>query len=326
MIFGVFSYGPDSVLALCVRCRDKRQRDRQGRVLARWALSGFFAAALPAQAAPITFNTALPVAKGEYVFRQQLRIARSGDDSSELNRKMTNIAAISVLGYGLNARLAVFAALPYADNSLDVTLAGNRMRRKEQGFGDVSGFARYTFWQDNAKGRTFRLAGFGGLTLPVGDDRASDRLGLLPPPLQTGSGSWNAIGGLIATWQTLNNQFDGQISYRENREAHRLERGDQTRLDLSWQHRLWPRQLSAGTPGFLYGVLELNGLHQGYNRLNGIDDQNTGGDTLWASPGLQYVTRRWVIEAVIQKPISQNRNGTALKNDSIVTTSFRLNF
>jgi len=44
------------------------------------------------------------------------------------------------------------------------------------------------------------------------------------------------------------------------------------------------------------------------------------------SPGVQYVTRRWVLEAIVQKPVSQQLNGSALKNDFIVTTSFRRNF
>ena len=35
--------------------------------------------------------------------------------------------------------------------------------------------------------------------------------------------------------------------------------------------------------------------------------------------------KRWVLEAVVQKPISQNLNGAALENDWIITASFRLN-
>jgi len=41
---------------------------------------------------------------------------------------------------------------------------------------------------------------------------------------------------------------------------------------------------------------------------------------------LQYVTRNWVPEAGIQVPVSQRLNGSALKNDYILTTGFRRNF
>lgn len=277
-------------------------------------------------AAAITFNTALPVAEGEFVFRQQLRWLRSGHDPSGLDREMKAFAAISVLGYGVNSKLALFGVQPWADKSLELTNDGDDVERDNQGLGDFTAFARYTLWQDDAPGRTLRLAGFGGLTAPTGEDDATDRFGRLPPPLQNGSGAWDGFGGLVATWQTLDYQFDGQISYRANGVANDFEAGDETRLDLSWQQRLWPRELKGGVPGFLYGVLELNWLHQDKHQIGGKSDANSGGDTLWLSPGVQYVTKRWVLEAVAQKPVSQHLNGTALENNWIGTTSFRMNF
>lgn len=277
-------------------------------------------------AAPITFNTALPVAEGEFVFREQLRWLRSSDDSTGADRDMRVVAAISVLGYGVNEKLAVFGVLPYVDKSLDIKSSGARIERDNRGLGDATAFARYTFWQDDVIGRTFRLAGVGGITAPTGDDNERDRFGRLPPSIQSGSGAWDGFGGMIATYQTLDYQIDGQLSYRGNGEANGFEAGDEMRLDLSWQYRLWPRELTGGVPGFFYGVLELNALHQDKNRINARSDDNSGGDTVWLSPGLQYVTKRWVLEAVVQKPVSQDLNGMALENDLIVTTSFRMNF
>tara|TARA_R110002167_G_scaffold54239_7_gene154595 strand:+ start:606 stop:1487 length:882 start_codon:yes stop_codon:yes gene_type:complete len=250
-------------------------------------------------AAPITFNTALPVAEDEFVFRQQFRRLHSDDDPSGMKRDMHAFAAISVLGYGVNSKLAVFGVLPWVDKSLEMTMGGMDIERDNRGLGDLTGFARYTFRQDDARGRTFRLAWVGGLTAPTGDDDESDRFGPLPKPMQNGSGAWNGFAGLVATLQTLDYQFDGQVSYRENREANDFEFGDETRLDLSWQQRLWPRSLSGGVPGFLYGVLELNLLHQNKNQVDGQSDSDSGGDTVWLSPGLQYVTKRWVLEAVL---------------------------
>ncbi len=37
----------------------------------------------------------------------------------------------------------------------------------------------------------------------------------------------------------------------------------------SLQYRLWPRELSGGVPGFLYGVVETNLIYQGKNEING---------------------------------------------------------
>ena len=68
-----------------------------------------------ASAAPETFNTALPVAKGEFLFREQFLYKKAGDDPSAADRDLEVLGGISVLGYGVTADLAVFVVLPYLD-------------------------------------------------------------------------------------------------------------------------------------------------------------------------------------------------------------------
>lgn len=272
-----------------------------------------------AVAAPITFNTALPVAQGNFVFREQFRWSRSNNQDQTLY----SAAAISVLGYGINSDLALFGVLPYVDNRLEQSDSNNR---DNQGIGDATAFARQTLFKRDWQGRTLRIGGVLGVTAPTGDDNKRDSNGLLPPTLQNGSGAWDSFTALVTTYQTLHYQVSGQISYRNNREANGLEIGDTAQLDLSWQYRVWPKELSGGVPGFVYGVLELNALHQDKNRNNGLINDNSGGNAVWLSPGVQYVTRRWVLEASIQTPIERNPNGNALENDLIVTTGFRRSF
>jgi hypothetical protein len=38
------------------------------------------------------------------------------------------------------------------------------------------------------------------------------------------------------------------------------------------------------------------------------------------------MTQKWIVEAGVQIPASQHLNGTALKNDYVFTTGFRVNF
>ena len=144
--------------------------------------------------------------------------------------------------------------------------------------------------------------------------------------MQPGSGAWDAFGGVVATFQTLDYQIDGQVSYRGNGEANDFEAGDVARLDGSLQYRLWPRKLGSGVPGFLYGVLEAGLVYRDNNRVGGIDDPNSGGTTLFLTPGLQYVTKRWIVEGVVQLPVIQDLNGTALENDYVIRAGFRVNF
>ncbi|HEX9741463.1 MAG TPA: transporter [Nitrospiraceae bacterium] len=280
----------------------------------------------PAPAAPQTFNTALPVAEGEFVFREQFVLDRSGDDPSAAERDRTAWALVSVLGYGATADLALFGVVPYVDKSLEVTQGATRTERSASGLGDVSLFARYTVYRRDWPGRTFRVAPFLGLELPTGDDDERDGAGRLPPSVQPGSGSWDPFGGLVLTYQTLDFQVDAQASYQANTEADDFAFGDVARLDGSLQYRLWPRELGPGVPGFLYGVLEANLIHQDKNQTDGDDDPNSGGLSLFVLPGLQYVTKRWIGEGGVQIPVVQDLNGTALETEYVLRAGFRFNF
>ena len=277
-------------------------------------------------AAPITFNTALPVAKGEFVAREQLVVNQSGDDPSGTKRDRTEVASVTALGYGITGRLALFGVLPYRDIDLDMSSGGQPVTRSNRGFGDLSLFARYTTFQYDQPGRTFRVAPFAGVKAPTGEDDARDSLGALPASVQSGSGSWDYFGGLVMTYQTLGYQIDGQLSYRTNGEANRFEAGDITRLDGSLQYRLNRGQPTGGTPAFLYGVIEANLVQQQKDRIAGHADPNSGGTRLFLTPGIQYVTKRWILEAAVQLPVVQNLNGTALENDYIFRTGVRFNF
>ena len=277
-------------------------------------------------AAPITFNTALPVAQGEFLVREQLVVNQSGADPSGANRDRTETMAVTALGYGINRRWAVFGVLPYRDIDLELDSGTQRVRRRNSGLGDLTVFTRYTAYQKDRPGRTFRVTPFVGVKVPTGRDNASDSLGTLPPPVQVASGSWDYFGGVVLTWQALHYQADAQLSYRVNGAAHGFQAGNIVRLDSSIQYRLWRSKAAGGIPDYLYGVLEMNLIDQDKNRINGIDDPDSNGTRLFVSPGIQYVTKRWIAEAAVQIPVNQDLNGTALENDYIARKGFRFNF
>lgn len=279
-----------------------------------------------AWSAPITFNTALPVHEGGWVLREQFVFSKNADDPTPADRDLEAAGGVSVLGYGVTRDFAVFGVLPYFDKDFDLQTGGQNIDRSKQGFGDFTLLGRYTVYEHNAPGRTFRIAPFLGVETPTGEDDARDGLGRLPPPVQPGSGSWDLLGGTVLTYQTLDFQIDSQLSYQANREANGFEFGDVFEADASFQYRLWPRKLGSGVPAFLYGIVEANLIHADQNRVSGTTDLNSGGATLFLTPGLQYVTKKWIVEAGVQVPVIQNLHGTALKNDFIFTAGFRINF
>ena len=279
-----------------------------------------------AWSAPITFNTALPVHEGGYVLREQFMYMKIADDPTPAQRDMRVSGVMSVLGYGVTSDFALFGMLPWFNKRLDMTMGGQALTRHQSDVGDFTLLGRYTAYQHDAPGRTLRIAPFLGVKMPTGEDNARDGFGRLPPPVQPGSGSWDVLGGAVLTYQTLDFQIDSQLSYKANREANGFQAGNVAELDGSLQYRLWPGSLGSGIPAFLYGVLEANLIHSAKDDSGGIADPNSGGTALFLSPGLQYVTRKWIVEVGVQIPVSQQFNGTALKNNYVLSTGVRINF
>lgn len=301
------------------------------RRLLRGALGGLLFLLLTATSADaqITTNTALPVTEGRGIFRVQSKVLRSSG-SGPMNREVT-VYGFPVVGvYGLTSDVAVFGVVPILDKNLDATIRqgprkGDRIERGPTGIGDARLFGRYTVWTHNRTGQTQRLAPLLGVELPTGPDDEADELERLPQPLQLGSGSWDPFLGLVFTWQTLRWQVDVAPVYQVNTEADNFEFGDEVRLDVASKYRLWMNDRSGGVPGFLYSNLETNLIWQGKNEVQRQDDPNSGGRAWLVAPGLQYVTRRFVIEGAVQLPGVQDLNGSALEQDFITTLSLRLN-
>lgn len=279
-----------------------------------------------ARAGAITFNTAITLSSNEWVWREQVVFGRASGDPTSADRTRDAASVVSVLGYGVNRKLSVFAVVPYRDTSLTSTVAGARVGRSARGLGDIRLFGRYTILRRDWLGGMLRVSPILGLELPTGRSRESDAFGRKPPGVQPGSGSWDPFAGIAVSYQTFDFVADATLSYQANTRAGGVDLGDLARLDGSFQYRLLPRELGDGVPSFLYGVIEANLIHRGRNRVAGAANRNSGGTTLFLTPGLQYVTRRLVLEAAVQVPVLQSLNGTALESDYVVRAGFRVNF
>lgn len=216
--------------------------------------------------------------------------------------------------------------VPLLDEQLDLTTPAGRRRRSVSGPGDLTLLARYTAFQRDEPGATWRLAPIIGVEAPTGDDDDEDALGRLPAPLQLGSGSWDFLAGTVLTRQKLAWQFDLALTYRLNDEANAYEIGDVARLDFSYQKRLLPRTLGPGVPSFLYGVIESNLVGQNRDEVAGAPDPDSGGWTWYLAPGLQYVRKRFILEGAVQIPVVQELHGNALETDFNAILSVRVNW
>jgi hypothetical protein len=276
-------------------------------------------------AGPITFLTALPVAKSQAVIRGQYLLIRASDDPTPADRNLTVNGVPFAAAVGLTSRLAVFGILPILDKSIQVNAPIGQVTRDATGLGDVVAFARYTVYALDTADYTFRIAPLGGLKLPTGDADEVDALGPLPRPLQLGSGSWDGLGGLAVSWQTKAWELDADVFFKKNTEADGFQFGDEFAADASFQYRVWPRQLGAGVPAFLFAVVESNLTSQGRSELGGVSNPDSGGTRWDVDLGLQYVTTTYILEAIVQLPVVDDPNGRGLRNDFRLTAGVRWN-
>lgn len=276
-------------------------------------------ACVSVSAAPINTDTALPVHQGEWLWREQVRFLKADDATRDLEV----IAVPSVLVYGFTEKFALIGIAPY----LDKTFKAGGVERGDHGLGDVTLLGRHQVFQLDRPGETFRAQLLGGLKFPTGNDDERDAVGRLPQPLQLGSGSYDPMVAGVFTWQRLRWQTDFDLAYKINTEANDFRFGNTLAHDVAFQYRLSPWTLpEQGVPSFVYGVVELNGIWAEHDKLSGGKIGASGGYTLFVSPGLQYVTRRWVAEISVQLPVVQNLNGGQLKTDFILAGGFRIQF
>ncbi|MGH7943841.1 MAG: transporter [Opitutaceae bacterium] len=272
-----------------------------------------------ALAAPINTDTALPVHRGEFLWREQVRFLKAEDATRDLEV----VAVPSVFVYGFTEKFALIGIVPY----LDKTLRAGGSERGDRGFGDATLLARHQVWQVDRAGETFRGQFLAGVKLPTGRDDESDSLGRLPQPLQLGSGSYDPIVAAVFSWQRLQWQADFDVVYKLNTDANGFRFGNTLAHDAAFQYRLWPQSLSgSGVPAFIYGVFELNGIWAERDRFRGAKLADSGGYTLFVSPGLQYVTQRWIAEIAAQLPVVQDLNGNQLEADYTLIAGFRIQF
>ena len=264
----------------------------------------------------INTNVALPVAKGEGIFRSQLRYVQSTDDPSPADREVRALVAPQTLVYGITPRLTAFGTLEIlAHRRLE--MGGDTLRKDEQ-LGALTLLGRYTvFIDDYAPLSTRRLALLAGIKFPTGTDTTgSDRFG---------TPSFDPILAAVGTWTANRHELDADALYTITTERHNLEDGDRFRYDLAYRYRVWPRRFGRRTVA-LHGLLELNGAWTGRTHEDGRTVRDSGGHVLFLSPGVQLVTRRLILEASAQVPIVQNLNGSQIETDVIGVLSVRIPF
>jgi hypothetical protein len=236
---------------------------------------------------------------------------------------------------------------------------GINRRGNSAGFGDVTMLGQYRF-HSNAQNGTSAAVLF-GFKAPTGSTNQRDAFGnLFEAEFQPGTGSWDGLLGAAFTKRTGRWAFDvsalyylvtngtqntnlgdrllfgGAVSYRlvgaigSSKEVELHEYCMQPRNQLQ-EHCLYHANHDHSdmkkTPYTLDLVLELNGEWHDKQRIAGIPDPNSGGTTVYLSPGIRVGFDRYSGFISVGVPVLNEHNGVQSKPDFRVLTGIgaRLN-
>lgn len=272
----------------------------------------FLAFLMPAVAGAqgINTNVALPVSRGEGIWRSQLRTTVATDDPSPMDRERRNIVLPQTLVYGVTPRFTGFLTLPIvAQRRVD---AGGSSET-DAGLADLRLLGRYTvFADDYAPLSTRRVALLSGMKFPTATDGF-------------GTPSFDPIFGAVGTWAANRHELDLDALYTLSTERDDFEAGDRFRYDVAYRYRVWPRRFGKRLLQ-LNGLLELNGAWIGRTQIDGSRVSDSGGNVLFLSPGVQLAAKWLILEASIQVPVVQELNGPQLETDWVAVFSLRVPF
>ncbi|HEY8157234.1 MAG TPA: transporter [Methylobacter sp.] len=199
------------------------------------------------------------------------------------------------------------------------------------GFGDVSVFSQYRFWHsaDNLNHASLTV----GLKTPTGATNVRTNLGdAFETHHQPGSGSWNPSAGLSFTRVMGTFSFDTSVLYTvATKGAQGTDLGDNFGYNfaLSYAFGAPARNafFAASNNAPWTAVMELNGEWQGYQKTAGLKDPNSGGHTMFISPGIRYSGgKNWNTALSFGAPILKDFNGYQTPPDYRITYRFVVAF
>jgi hypothetical protein len=235
-------------------------------------------------AAGINTSLALTPPEGGSIFRLQYSYLEANGHGAIRQVNSSSVTATYV--YGVKQNLALFFTIPYVNKQVDKFAPQlGRFEEAHDGFGDLTFLLKYRFWQKDPRPQeTLRWAGLGGLNIRSGDSDFS-------------SDSYDPIVGTVFTWQRDRGWFDADLLYQFNTGGGK-DRHDALRYDLSYSYRLFPAVYERDNVYELDAVAELNARYM-----------TSGSHQVFLSPGLQFITKRWILETSVQLPVIQDLNG-----------------
>jgi hypothetical protein len=248
----------------------------------------------------ISVDAGLTPAEDRWIFRTQLRHMERSHDPAPMNRKMEVNVWNNVLAYGLRRNLTLMVRQPYMWRKM--SMMGSSVSKS--GMGDFMVMGKYGLYRKNTADYTLGVAATMGLELPTGSDAFS-------------SDTWDLKPGLFMSWRNGTWASDVSIAYKWNGFAGDnslgIDPGDELELDFALA-----RQFSVGASADVVfaPVLEVSYRDVSATRLMGQGAPNSGESVLFLSPGAKLTVSSFILEALVQFPVSQSQKGVQTERDT----------
>ncbi len=222
------------------------------------------------------------------------------------------------------------------------------------GVGDLSVLGQYRFFSNRAS--QMEAALLFGAKLPTGDTSVSAANGeRFEAEFQPGSGSVDYFLGLAFTKRFGAWSFDTNVLYQfTNEGVQDTNLGDRFLYNAAVSYRMYgftgaSGRMNAGLPEPMYHggprakhhheeapppsrgpaldlVLEVNGEWHDHQNVGGVKDPNSGGTTVYLSPGLRLSMDRWSSFVSVGVPIISEPNGLQPEPDWRILSGATVNF
>lgn len=215
--------------------------------------------------------------------------------------------------YQLTDRLILSAVVPWVDRrEKHLEADGSVEQFHTRGLGDITLLGNYVFF-NNAESNpdnSTKFAGTIGLKFPTGDTNQATNGEVAEMHLQPGTGSWDLLIGGSAARRMGRFSLYADILFKFNTDgANDYRFGNSFLYNIVGKYQVWPGNTISSDRVFL--LLGLNEEISKQDKESGVAVEDTGGDMLMVSPGINiFLKARWLIEAIYQRPVQRRFNGT----------------
>jgi hypothetical protein len=228
--------------------------------------------------------------------------------------------------YGITPQFMVMGVVPYkkgrtsgeADMTVTPPALDTAMAGDASGLGDVALLGRYTFLKSETPDSTNIMAAVFGVKFATGSTNAktSDGMSYLDSHLQPGTGSTDYLLGLSYSHAlqrfSLSANLLGTITTEGKFGATKHQFGNALNYDVTGKYRVAPDVFTPTKPQ-VFAALGMNGEVRNREKEDGVTVPDSGGHTIYLSPGLQVVfAPHWVVDLSYQHAIYHNLYGTQL--------------